>query len=155
MSTFKMLKTSDLEQLLSGNQLFQGVHACDSIPPPKGVAAAFVVNTDPRNEPGEHWIALVVKKNKAIYFDPFGFPPLVPQIQAYLTAHASQGIKYSAATLQQPGASTCGWWCVAFVHLYSKGFTLKRFLSLFSKSLTENERRLVFLLGGLQYDSHV
>ena len=37
---------------------------------------AFIVNTDLAIDPGQHWVALYFKGNKAIYFDSYGLPPL-------------------------------------------------------------------------------
>ena len=37
-------------------------------------AKAFIVNTDLARDPGQHWVALYCKGNKAIHFDSHGLP---------------------------------------------------------------------------------
>jgi hypothetical protein len=53
------------------------VNATDSLPKfVHSYPAAFIINTHPKNKPGEHWIAVYFYANlKAVYFDSYGFPP--------------------------------------------------------------------------------
>ena len=37
---------------------------------------AYIINTDNSDKPGEHWVTLYFKDDKAIYFDSYGQPPL-------------------------------------------------------------------------------
>lgn len=147
MSTFNALTTSQINNLFPSNSGFSGAFAADRMPSPKAFPWVMIVNTDPHDEPGEHWVTIVLKDNhKAVYFDSFGFPPLVPQIQRYLELNAFNGIKFNCSTLQHPNTTSCGYWCVLFVHHYLKGWSLKKFISFFSGrlgvDLVRNERKL-------------
>lgn len=150
MSTIKGLATSEIAAMLQGNKFFAGVYPCDRIPEFDRRPFAVVVNTDPSAESGEHWVVLILKTNeKGLYFDSFGFPPLIPQLQQYLTAHAPNGFKYNSITLQHPNSKACGYYCVAFVQLWSKRWTLSRFCTFFAgrmgRELVANDSKLMDL----------
>ncbi|GFU88482.1 uncharacterized protein TNCV_3354211 [Trichonephila clavipes] len=56
---------------------FLGVYPSDKIPKVKK-KAALVVNTDPHDEEGSHWLAMYIQDEKTIeFFDSYGFPPSV------------------------------------------------------------------------------
>ena len=42
-------------------RVFHGVHPADQLPrsPTKSVRQAYIVNTDPAGEPGQHWFCLL------------------------------------------------------------------------------------------------
>ena len=47
-------------------RVFQGVYPTDQLPrsPTKTVRAAYIVNTDPAGEPGQHWSGIWTERNK-------------------------------------------------------------------------------------------
>ena len=51
---------------------FDGVFSADSLPEKPRL---LVVNTDPANQPGRHWVCMSVKDGYGEYFDSFGLPP--------------------------------------------------------------------------------
>lgn len=159
-STFEEgLTTSEIEQLLDPIDEFCGVYPCDAIPRITQRPCAMVINTDSSHEPGEHWIVLILKpEGKALYFDSFGFPPLVPQIQMYLEKYASNGFKYNSITLQHPNSRACGYYCAAFITLWSKGCSLRMFCTYFSgrlgSELIRNDNNLMTLFSGIKLIDH-
>lgn len=136
-------------------KVFAGVYPCDCVPDFVHRPCAMVINTDTTKEPGEHWVAVILKRNgKALYFDSFGFPPLIPQIQEYLARHASNGFKYNSVTLQHPNSKACGYYCAAFIVLWSRNWTLRMFSNYFSgrigKELMTNDANLMALFDGIK-----
>lgn len=130
MSPIKQLTTKEIDRLLSAYPVFKGTFPADGIPHIPERPAAVIVNTDPSGSPGEHWTAIVLKpNNKALYFDPLGFPPLIPTVREYLMRNAHNGFKYNAATLQSPTGVACGYWCIAFIVHWADGGTLRSFSS--------------------------
>ena len=126
------LTTSCLEKLCNKIPSFCGVFSCDSIPVILRRPACFIVNTDPAGAPGEHWVSIVLKKDrKALYFDGLGFPPIVPQIQHYLACHASKGFKYNCLTLMDPENKGCGYYAALFLDCWSRGCTMRQFQGYF------------------------
>ena len=75
-------------------QIFRGVFSSDCLPKHvrKGVAHAFVINTDPHYKPGTHWVAVYVSAfGRATYFDSFGMLPF-PQTIADIFCHITSGL---------------------------------------------------------------
>lgn len=150
MLTTRGLSTSEIEELLKPISQFVGVYPCDAIPNFSSRPCALIVNTDTANEPGEHWIAIILKeKGKALYFDSFGFPPLISSMQKYINENAPNGFKYNCITLQHPNSKTCGLYCAAFVALWSRKWTLRMFTNFFSgrfgRDLAANDNYLMSL----------
>ena len=57
-------------------RVFQGMYPADQLPQssPTTVRAAYIVNTDPAGEPGQHWLGLWTEQNKCEIFDSYGLP---------------------------------------------------------------------------------
>ena len=57
-------------------RVFHGVHPADQLSrsPATGIRQAYIVNTDPAGEPGQHWLALWTEKNQCEIFDSYGLP---------------------------------------------------------------------------------
>ena len=68
-------------------EFFYGTVPCDRLPrtlPDEG-PSAFIVNTDPHDEPGTHWIALWTRGNVCEILDSYALP-----LKAYFTAEPLQ-----------------------------------------------------------------
>src|SRR6266853_1104025 len=84
----KQLSTTDISATFESDPAFLGVFAVDKLPstvPPGKLKA--VVNLQPSNLPGNHWVSVFQRNNGVgYYFDSFGtIPPLA--IQAWLSKH--------------------------------------------------------------------
>ena len=55
---------------------FYGTVACDRLPkkPLKTRPQAYIVNTDPHDQPGEHWLALWTQGNVCEVMDSYALP---------------------------------------------------------------------------------
>ncbi|GFX82368.1 hypothetical protein TNCV_2870491 [Trichonephila clavipes] len=62
--------TSQISKILSKEapRDFLGVYPSDKIPKVKKKKAALVVNTDPHDEEGSHWLAMYIQDEKTIEF---------------------------------------------------------------------------------------
>ena len=135
------MDTQTINQLLKNTKYFIGTFACDLLPSRFKKPALFVVNTDPSNRPGEHWIALFINSNgKGEYFDSFGLPPLNENIIKFLLINCPNGFLYNPRTLQCLKCITCGHYCVVYVKLRSIGKTFCNFISLFTTNTFKNEK---------------
>lgn len=58
------------------NRYFKGVFPSDELPksPSKTTTAAYIVNTDPHDKPGKHWLALWVENGVCEIMDSYGMP---------------------------------------------------------------------------------
>ena len=87
-----------------------------------------------------HWTCLLKDGNKYFYFDSYGFPAseeIEEQIGEYI---------YSDNQLQDMNSSSCGYYCIAWMHYMdsrkNKESAFADFLSLFTKNTKNNERIL-------------
>ncbi len=90
--------------------------------PPNKTKFAIVINTDPHNKGGKHWIALFCRKHEGIYFfDSYGRKP--PRLVQNFMNKVSQEMRTSNPNFEckhntrqiQVDNSECGVFCVLFV----------------------------------------
>ena len=57
-------------------RVFHGDHSSDGLPsrPTRTTRGAYIVNTDPRGEPGRHWLGLWTEKGTCEVMDSYGLP---------------------------------------------------------------------------------
>ena len=69
--------STEIEDILETSPNFLGCFPLDELPSfPKRLPASLIVNTDISMGTGDHWLALLMKKDKCFYFDSFGLPIL-------------------------------------------------------------------------------
>ncbi len=134
------MNTLTINKQFKGIECFKGTYPNDKIPRKiyKKFPVAFIINTDPHNLPGQHWVALFIDKNKAEYMDSFGFRPICCEIQKYLKKYKIKKIKYNNYPLQSISASTCGAYCILFIKMRCYSFSFKDFLKIFSQENTKD-----------------
>lgn len=132
--SFPPLNTTQLRKLLlrrHGTHTL-GVFSLDQLPSnlprDKEGSYCFIVNTDPGNLPGTHWLAVYVNKTsrKAQVFDSYGRPPPL-MLQKWLI----RNMRYWSFTkrfIQGPLSNLCGIYCLYM--LDRKCFTDLSFMEL-------------------------
>ena len=60
---------------------------------------------------GTHWVCFRMENDRAVYFDSFGMPPPL-QIRDFLKG---KKVKYNDRQIQNIHATTCGYYCLAFL----------------------------------------
>lgn len=94
--------------------IFHGVYARDQLPNTVQYPCAMVLNTDPANKPGEHWVAMYFdEEGHGEYFDSYGIPP-PPCFTRYIQRHSMQW-SWNRRSLQDVWTSACGHFCVYYV----------------------------------------
>jgi len=80
----------------------------------------FIVNTDPHDQPGKHWLAFYYDSKKRVleYFDSFGFPlKLYGTIKSNLSGRNLKIVAVNSRNcLQAVDSSVCGYYCVLYLH---------------------------------------
>lgn len=100
---------------------FLGVFPIDIVPSIKQLPAALVVNLDPSNKPGSHWVALYFDNSGTCeYFDSYGRPPI--ELQSYILQNARSYV-YNNVQVQHFSAVSCGHMCVYFLIWRAKHFS--------------------------------
>ena len=97
-----------------------GCFACNQLPPlPTTFPRSLIINTAPYNTEGEHWVALVLQKNRCYYFDSFGLPVHNKNIIHFLYKYKK--VTYTDVCIQHIHSEKCGQFCIAFIkHVHSK-----------------------------------
>ena len=147
------MNTGQINSLLKHVPSYKGAFACNLLPAPRSLPAAYVINTarlsakDLRSrgvKKGLHWVALVIKKNRhAVYFDSFGLPPLQRDIVNFIQRYCVT-VKYSTQQLQGPLTRVCGAYCVDFIDRFAgKGMSHRSYMSRFTQDTHVNDELVV------------
>lgn len=127
----KALTTRQICAALRDIKQFVGVFPRDRLPVLKKLPAFLVINTDSADEPGEHWIAVCISRQRqAIFFNSFGLPPLSADVVSFIDRYSNR-LEYCNVVLQNAYSTVCGFYCIAFVRHMANGGTLSRFVSQF------------------------
>ena len=118
---------------------YLGTVAFDQLPKYIKYPSCLIVNNQSSNQPGQHWIAIYFEKNrKAEFFDSFGQGAKYYNLENYIRIR-SKGYVNNNVQLQSNDSNFCGYYCVLFILLKSRGWTLRKILKQF-KSPNSNDR---------------
>ena len=123
MSVGSGLHAGEIECLVSrlvDNVGWLGVFARDELPDLTREIRPWclILNTDPKDQPGTHWLALYAPSARIIeLFDSFGFSPSMYSLDFLDPLHSS----YS---LQSPSNSVCGHYCIVYIYLRFHNYSL-------------------------------
>lgn len=136
MNTFQILTQ------LRGYKDFIGVFPCDRLPVLKS-GQGMIVNTDPHNEPGAHWVSFYRSPEGCLeYFDSFGLPPLVPQLRNYINRCDHNIFTYSTIQVQHESSQTCGNHCISYIKHRLLNQPLSSLLAHFTRTLRDNDQKV-------------
>jgi hypothetical protein len=126
------MNSTQIQRFLRGHsttsRYFLGVFPSDQLPPngiPK-LPCCMVCNTDPADQPGQHWVALYFGSDGVgEYFDSYGQRPTVPSIQTFLEGNSGVQ-RYNNVTVQGHLSSACGHYCAYYLLLRCGGLSMTR-----------------------------
>ena len=137
------LTTSQINYLANKDPIlapfFCGALASDELPsnPKRGKPKGYVVNTEPRNKSGHHWIAIWTENNVCEIMDSFALPLDHYKLDATpLAEWVNRHWKYvvtNGQALQALPNQTCGHYALFYLKTKARGHSLQDFLSMFSK----------------------
>lgn len=141
-----MLETTINEIMKSdkvAQKIYLGTFARDELPKSLKFPCAFIINTQKRNQPGEHWLALYYNKHGFCdFFDSYGFSPTQYKLESYIQ-ETSKGWSYNERRIQ--GYSHfCGYYCILFI-LYKSRYRVREFFDQFSSNYNFNDN-IIFKL---------
>lgn len=121
------------------NQTFLGVFARDELPQINRYPSCFIINTQKRNHPGEHWLAFYIDSNKICdFFDSFGNSPKFFKLEQYIKKY-SNGVVYNQKQIQSWKSQNCGFYCLLFLILRSSGYNMENFVGFFYDLSEKND----------------
>ena len=118
---------------------FYGTVACDRLPrrPIKKEPRGYIVNTDPRDRPGRHWLALWTHSgNVCEMMDSYALPlesyETIELLQDWLESQWKYVI-YNGQSLQSIYSKSCGDYTLFYLKDSARGQSMDEFLRRFSK----------------------
>lgn len=101
---------------------------------------AYVLNTDPHNKKGEHWVAVYINERKVgHYFDSYGLPPYHEEFIIFLQNYCKHWI-YSDQNIQGFKEKTCGHFCIFFLIHMSEGWSMEQIIKVFNSDFDKNNK---------------
>ena len=117
---------------------FLGVFARDEIPKNINYPACFVMNTENRNKPGQHWLAFYYdSKGTCYFFDSYGRSPDYYNFKTYIERTAKKC--FFSDNRIQGHSYFCGYYCVFYL-LFKARNQEKIFFSKLTKNLNKNDK---------------
>jgi hypothetical protein len=91
---------------------FLGVFAADQVPTKFRIYPnAMIVNTDKKDEPGEHWVCYFCESPKTFeFFDSYGNLPEFYGLPTF------PNLKCNLHSIQSLDSSVCGHYCIYYIH---------------------------------------
>lgn len=146
------MDTRELTSFMTGHgrvteKYFGGVVACDELPQrilKNNQPIAFIINTDPKTLPGQHWLAVfITEKRSGEFFDSYGNPPdykyFPKSIYRFLQRNCVK-ISYNTRQVQDLFSTTCGQHCLFFLLQRCKGNSFTDIIhSMYSDDLRKND----------------
>ena len=121
--------------------LYLGSFAFDEITKISKFPSCMIINTEPRTENGEHWLACYFDNNKnAFFFDSYGNKPSFYKLDEYLKKNSTK-IFYNCHKIQG-FLPYCGFYCIFYLLFIVRG-KLNDFYKPFGKNLLFNDN-LIF-----------
>jgi len=94
--------------------------ASDTLPRPTAIKrypTAFITNTKPSNEPGEHWVTFIVwNQDDVEFFDSYGLSPDFYTRTFTTFIRSFKSVRTNPLTLQSVVTVVCGQWCLFWLY---------------------------------------
>ena len=141
--------------------VFHGTVPCDRLPKKlsKEGPTAYIVNTDPHDEPGMHWIALWTEGKTCEVMDSYGISLDVygrtAPFQEWLDRHFKSTL-HNGKSLQSLFSQSCGDYALMYLIDRAKGRSMHDFLNRFKENdHMNNDHKVGQMLKGLVVDELV
>lgn len=139
------MNTLELDRCLKNNKytkkIYKGTFAADLIPYKKHTKSNFlVINDEPSNLSGSHWIGIYITDNTLELFDTGGRSFLHnTYIRKFIKFHSNKKFVYNKNQIQHLESDLCGQFVCLFGLAKAKNISFKKFLSIFTfKNLKNN-----------------
>ena len=117
--------------------IFAGVFAADELPglPEQWKKRAYIVNTDPIDKPGSHWLGIFTKKHTCEVMDSYGLPLKwhKPSDVVEWVFENFEIVRSNAMTLQEMNSQSCGQYALMYLKAKARGESMEDFRSVFKK----------------------
>ena len=124
------MNTHQLRAVLDKEGIPATVCAVDQLPMRVDTfPAAFIVNTDEHDEPGEHWVAIYFPSaNCAEFFYSYGHLPSFFDERLRAFVYKANNVVYNTLCLQAPLFILCGQYCLFYIIHRDRGIDAETLL---------------------------
>ena len=108
----------------------------------------LVVNTDPSDEPGTHWVAFYFpSKGKGEFFDSYGHPPdyYNSSFKNFLERHSREW-SFNNRKLQSVWSDVCGQYCIFYLIHRAPEKSMKKIVQLFGNDTVLNDSKVAWFV---------
>lgn len=152
------MNTSQLECIIQCDPILHekvaGVFAADRIPNVRiNTNYGLIVNTDPHNKPGSHWVAIYGDGDgHTEFFDSYGKPPREnSNVVAQWIDKMAKTVIYNGVQIQSDKSAVCGLYCVLFLRYRLLGYNMEDFVNLFDPRNTTGNDLYVYRVTSVAY----
>lgn len=108
------------------------------------ISSLIIINYDSCDEPGSHWVAIFINKKQEIeFFDSYGMLPIYSSIRTKLNNTFGKTRPTFNLIRFQGNSTVCGQYCLLYLLLKARGFTLKDIQNTFYETKSFAERDVV------------
>jgi hypothetical protein len=130
------MDTLQVENLLRADcklsVIFEGVYASDCLPEfCDRQGTALVMNMDPSNLGGSHWVCIYIENGRGEYFDSYGLAPPLEEFANFLERNCTTWT-YNKQELQSLDTMVCGHYCIWFLSERARGHSMRDIINQFS-----------------------
>jgi hypothetical protein len=116
------LYSDQIQEFFEDDPQFSGVIAADEVKDlPTSLPMGFIMNLDPRDQPGSHWVACYINGDSVEYFDPLADPPTADFKKQIKTLLKKMNLpimlkfKVNKIAQQHGGSYKCGYHSIRFL----------------------------------------
>ena len=142
------MNTLELERCISADPVLcvqcMGVFPRNKIAAVEAYPCSLVVNLDSNKEKGSHWVCIYFDNiGRAEYFCSYGREPEHQDILQFLKKYSTSQPIWNTKCLQNIIATTCGQWCLYFLHFRHRHKTMEAIVKQFSCDYARNDAFVV------------
>ena len=128
-----------IDRVLKKNcAIYRGIYACDQLPHVSVRPSVIVVNTDPSNRPGRHWICMFFHEDgHGEFFDSFGLPPKLV-FERYMNKYCISWT-FNKKQMQSLVSRFCENYCIWYCMMKFRKFTLNELVRVMSRDTGLND----------------
>jgi hypothetical protein len=125
---------------------FSGVFPINEIPRRLKPPSCFIVNTDPKGEPGTHWICCYDTINTVNIFDSLGSNVEKNTYFYDYLFSTTRAVYKNNCWIQSSKSDICGIYSLVFIYFMSNGGSYENFLKMFKHDdVLSNDRALCLI----------
>lgn len=132
----------EISQALQDLSSFGGARPADILPR-DGHYKFYVLNTDTSDRRGKHWVAVYLNPYQPEFFDSLGHSPVFyhKEFEYLLINHSPNqpNYLYNSKRLQQFGSNVCGLYCIYYIVLRDRGYSMHDIVNTFTGRLDVND----------------